>query len=93
MRLDDTWSIESGGECFVLVQTKPGVNNKTKLPCTTEVKTYHPSLSMCAKKIASTQALDALSGEMLDDVIDLLAFHTAQLIESISKLPISKVSK
>lgn len=93
MRLDGTWAIESGGECFILVQTKEGVNRQTQLPCNTHTKTYHPSLVNCAKAIACTQALDAVSRDSLDGVIDLLVFHTNQLIEAINKLPISKVSK
>jgi len=93
MRLDGTWAIESGGECFVLVQTKPGVNNKTKLPCTTEVKTYHPSLRMCAKAIANTQVLDALTHEVLEHAIEFMASKIEQLVEEINKLPIQKVSE
>jgi len=79
MKINEKWSIESGGECYVVVETRKGTNPKTGEPSATSVRTYHPTLEKCAKKIGDSETLSALE-------IDDLGFAVADFEASVDRI-------
>ena len=71
MKINEKWSIESGGECYVVVETRKGTNPKTGEPTETKVRTYHPTLNRCGRKIADSETLSMLEvGDLIHAVYD-----------------------
>jgi hypothetical protein len=84
MRINERFEIRGGKGDFILVEHREGTNSKTKLPTMTEIKTYHPSLGYCAKKIIKVYGIDAMALDSIDEVVSSLNAIEAALIETLS---------
>lgn len=69
MKLNERWEITGGNGDYVVTESRPGTNPKTKEPTVTKRNTYYPTLEQCAKYIVKTHSLDALEKESIDSVI------------------------
>jgi hypothetical protein len=84
MRINERFEIRGGKGDFILVEHREGTNPTTKLPTMTEIKTYHPSLEYCAKKITKVYGIDAMALDSIDEVMRILNAIEAALIETLS---------
>jgi hypothetical protein len=85
MKINDRWAVESGGDCFVVVETRNGKNPKTGEPTTTQSRTYHPSMARCAKKIAQSETLLVLEMDALSEVVERVERATNQLVSAMER--------
>lgn len=83
MKINDQWSIEQGNDCFVVVERRKGRNPKTGEATETEVRTYHPTLGQCAKKIMKTETLSAMDEADLWEVRVNIQDLTERLIVAV----------
>jgi len=86
MKINEKWSIESGGECYVVVETRKGTNPKTGEPSATSVRTYHPTLEKCAKKIGDSETLSVLEIEQVEAAVTEFALNTNRLVAAIHRV-------
>jgi hypothetical protein len=84
MRINERFEIRGGKGDFILIEHREGTNPKTKLPTMTEIKTYHPSLEYCAKKITKVYGIDAMALNSMDQVMSILTAIEAALIKTLS---------
>ena len=70
MKINARWSIEGGRGDFILVEHRPGKNPKTGEPIVSQSRSYHPTLEQCAEKISKVHALDEVSEDELERVIE-----------------------
>lgn len=83
MNISNRWSIQGGKGDFVLMETREGVNTKTGLPTKSETRTYHPTLSQCAKKITHVMGVESMASETVEAVhnrLDTISEEVAVLI-------------
>ena len=69
MKINESWSIEAGNECFTVIESKPGRNPKTGEAITSTIKTFHPTIGQCAKKIVRSETLSALDSDDLWEAV------------------------
>jgi hypothetical protein len=89
MRINERFEIRGGKGDFILVEHKKGINSKTNLPTMTEIKTYHPSLDYCAKKITKVYGINAMALDSIDEVMSSLNAIESALIKTLN----CKISK
>lgn len=70
MIFNSRWEITGGKGDYIVTESRPGTNPKTKEPTTTKRNTYHPTLELCARYIVKTHSLDAIENENIDAVIE-----------------------
>lgn len=90
MKINDQWRIERGADCFVVVELRKGRNPKTGESTKTEVRTYHPTLGQCAKKITRTKTLESMEEDDIWSAVIEINASTNRLIralESAAKEP------
>ena len=79
MKINERLSIEAGNECFTVIESKPGRNPKTGEAITSTIKTFHPTIGQCAKKIVRSETLSALDSDDLWEAVSRIEACTNRL--------------
>ena len=85
MKISEHWSIESGGDCFAVIESKSGRNPTTGEAITSTVKTFHPTLGQCAKKIVRSETLSSLDSDDLWEAVSRIEACANRLAATLEK--------